>query len=47
MTLPIIPDGFWAAFELNLADGPEAVVGVVAMFLRKVDANLPRIRLKF
>jgi len=35
------PHGFFAAFELNLADRPEAVVGDEAMFLGKIDANLP------
>jgi hypothetical protein len=47
MTLPIIPDGFCAAFELNLADRPEAVVGDKARVLGKIDANLTRIFVKF
>ena len=47
MTLPIIPDGFSAAFELNLADRLEAVVGDEATFLGKIDANTTRIFVKF
>ena len=47
MTLPIIPDDFSAAFELNLADRPEAVVGDEARVLGKIDANMTRIFVKF
>jgi hypothetical protein len=47
MTLPIIPDGFCAAFKLNLADRPEAVVGDKARVLGKIDANVTRIFVKF
>jgi hypothetical protein len=47
MTLPIIPDGFCAAFELNLADRPEAVVGDKARVLDKIDENVTRIFVKF
>lgn len=47
MTLPIIPDGFCAAFKLNLADRLEAVVGDEATFLGKIDANTPLILVKF
>ena len=47
MTLPIIPDGFCAAFKLNLADRPEAVVGDKARVLGKIDANMTRIFVKF
>jgi hypothetical protein len=47
MTLPIIPDGFCAAFKLNLADRTEAVVGDKARVLDKIDANLTRIFIKF
>ena len=47
MTLPIIPDGFCAAFKLNLADRPEAVVGDKARVLGKIDANTMRIFVKF
>ena len=47
MTLPIIPDGFCAAFKLNLADRPEAVVGDKARVLGKIDANMMLIFVKF
>jgi len=40
MTLPIVPGGLNAAFELKLADGTEVVVGAIAMFLSKFDADL-------
>jgi hypothetical protein len=46
MTLPIIPDGLCAAFKLNLADRPEAVVGDKARVLGKIDANMTRIFIK-
>jgi hypothetical protein len=39
MTLPVIPDGCSAAFELTVADRLEAVVGIEARFLGKVDVN--------
>ena len=47
MTLPIIPGGCSTAFELNLADRLEAVVGIEARFLGKIDANTTRIFVKF
>jgi hypothetical protein len=39
MTHPIIPGGLFAAFEPNLADSIEAVVGDEARVLGKIDAN--------
>ena len=47
MTLPIIPDGCSAAFELNLADRLEAVVRIEVTFLGKIDANSAQIFVKF
>jgi hypothetical protein len=47
MTLPIIPDGFFAALDRNLADRLEAVVGDEPTFLGKIDANMTRIFVKF
>jgi hypothetical protein len=40
MTLPIVPSGLNAAFELKLADGTEAVFGVMARFLSKFYTDL-------
>jgi hypothetical protein len=42
-----IPGGLCAAFEANLADSLEAVVGDEATFLAKLDANAPRFFFKF
>ena len=47
MTLPIIPDGLFAAFKLNLTDRPEAAVRDEARVLGKIDANTMRIFVKF
>jgi len=41
-----IPGGLCAAFEPNLADSLEAVVGDEATFLTKLDANVPRFFVK-
>jgi hypothetical protein len=37
MTLPVIPGSLFAAFELNLADMAEAVVGNAERFLDKIN----------
>jgi hypothetical protein len=42
-----IPGGLCPAFEPNLADSLEAVVGDEATFLTKLDANAPRFFVKF
>jgi hypothetical protein len=46
MTLPIIPDGFFAALDETVADRLEAVVGDEATFLGKIDANTTLILVK-
>jgi hypothetical protein len=37
-----IPGSYSTAFELNLADRAEAVVGDDATFFDKIEANLPQ-----
>jgi len=47
MTHPNIPGSLFAAFETNLADAVEPVVGDEARVLRKIDANARRFFVKF
>jgi len=47
MTSPNFPGGCSTAFELKLAEGPEAVVGDEATFWDKVEESFPLIFVKF
>jgi len=43
MTLPVFPGGLFAAFELNIADLPEAGVGDAEKLLNKFNESFHQI----